>query len=304
MNAISRLRQLLPAECFTDRCERDGLSVSLGDAPSPCAVVDLGSESLDSELLDVGDVQRCDFLLLGEAETGTYVVPIEMNRGSMGAIAMVSQLQAGVDCVNRWLPNLDEFDLVPILVHNGLPKAERDRLRHHTVRFGKRRVWTTVTQYDTIAAPHHSGALAVALEAAIAQRRTEYPDEASNLPEQLQRFVVGRDSGEVVSVTEAASRLGVSRTTIYDWAEKNRLIAWRSTKRGLNIPAAQIVETGKVAPGLADVVDVVGSPRLAWAFLSREWPFDDGVELPLERLNAGGLDDVLGAAAGFGATFT
>ena len=77
-----------------------------------------------------------------------------------------------------------------------------------------------------------------------------------------------------------------------------------SIERRLNISAGQIVEPGRVANGLADVVDVVGEPELAWAFLSQEWSFDDGVARPIERLGSGGLDEVLSAAAGFGATFT
>ncbi len=128
----------------------------------------------------------------------------------------------------------------------------------------------------------------------------EHSDE---LPEQLQRFVVNRSGADMVGIAEAASRLGVSRATIYDWATKNTLIAWRSGQRGLEIPATQIVDK-KIVPGLAEVVDVVGSPQLAWAFLDQEWPFEDGVALPLERLYAGHLDEVLAAAAGFGATFT
>ena len=104
-------------------------------------------------------------------------------------------------------------------------------------------------------------------------------------------------------MTEAAARLGISRTTVYSWVERNTLIAWRSTKRRLNIPAGQIVGPGRVVPGLADVVKVVGDPELAWAFLSQEWPFDKATVLPIERLREGRLEEVLSAAAGFGATF-
>ena len=147
-------------------------------------------------------------------------------------------------------------------------------------------------------------AVAVALETAAAQSEAERGSLPEGVPEQLRRFVVNRDGEDVLSVTEAASRLGVSRTTVYDWAARNTLIAWRSTKRGLNIPSGQIVGPGRVAPGLAEVVEVVGDPELAWAFLSQEWPFEDTAGRPLERLNAGGLDEVLSAAAGFGATFT
>ena len=89
-----------------------------------------------------------------------------------------------------------------------------------------------------------------------------------DVPVQLRRFVVDRDGEELIGVSEAASRLGVSRTTVYDWAARNTLIAWRSTKRRLNIQVAQIVGPGRVTDGLAEVVDVVGEPELAWAFLS------------------------------------
>ena len=147
-------------------------------------------------------------------------------------------------------------------------------------------------------------AVAVALETAAAQSGAESMRSTEDVPVGLRQFVVDRTGEDLIGVTEAASRLGVSRTTVYDWAARNTLIAWRSTKRRLNIPAGQIVGPGRVADGLAEVVDVVGEPELAWAFLSQDWPFEDGVARPIERLRSGGLDEVLSAATGFGATFT
>ena len=147
-------------------------------------------------------------------------------------------------------------------------------------------------------------AVAVALEAAAAQSGAELTTPSEDVPAGLRRFVVDGPREDLIGVTEAASRLGVSRTTVYDWATRNTLIAWRSTKRRLNIPAGQIIGPGRVTDGLAQVVDVVGEPELAWAFLSQEWPFDDGVARPLERLQSGALDEVLSAASGFGSTFT
>ena len=145
-------------------------------------------------------------------------------------------------------------------------------------------------------------AVAVALETAAAQLGAESTRSTADVPVRLRQFVVDRTGEDLIGVTEAASRLRVSRTTVYDWAARNTLIA--STKRRLNIPAGQIVGPGRVTDGLAEVVDVVGEPELAWAFLSQEWPFDDGVTRPIERLQSGGLDEVLAAATGFGATFT
>ena len=147
-------------------------------------------------------------------------------------------------------------------------------------------------------------AVAAALEAVAAQCGTEDADAGAQVPEGLRPFLVRRGGGEdILGVSEAAKRLKVSRTTVYDWVDRRTLVAWRSTKRELSIPAAQILGAGRVVAGLADVVDAIGDPELAWAFLSQEWPFDDTVTAPLTLLKAGRMDDVLGAAAGFGTTF-
>ena len=146
-------------------------------------------------------------------------------------------------------------------------------------------------------------AVAVALEAAAAQLEVEAARSVQEVPEQLRAFVVDRADEEILGVTEAAARLGVSRTTVYEWSERRTLIAWRGTKRGLNIPAAQILGPGRVVARLADVVDAIGDPELAWAFLNQEWPFEEAVARPLDRLKDGGVNAVLSAAAGFGATF-
>ena len=63
----------------------------------------------------------------------------------------------------------------------------------------------------------------------------------NRMPEKLRPFIVQRAGEDIVGVSEAAARLEVSRTTVYQWVEKNTLIAWRSTKRRLSIPAAQIL---------------------------------------------------------------
>ena len=147
-------------------------------------------------------------------------------------------------------------------------------------------------------------AVAVALEAAAAQCEAEARRERAGVPEKLRPFIVQRAGEDILGVSEAAARLEVSRTTVYQWVEKNTLLAWRSTKRGLSIPVAQILGPGRVVPGLAGVVDVVGDPELAWEFLVQEWPFADEAAAPLELLKAGRVDEVLDAAPGFGATFT
>lgn len=148
-------------------------------------------------------------------------------------------------------------------------------------------------------------AVIIALEAAAAQYNVGSKALADGVPDSLLPFVVRKsDDAGLIGVTEAADRLQVSRTTIYDWVEKQTLLGWKRTKRGLAIPAEQIVGPSDVVPGIAQVMAVIGDAELAWAFLSQEWPFSDAVARPIDRLKAGDVDEVIDAAPSFGATFT
>jgi excisionase family DNA binding protein len=147
---------------------------------------------------------------------------------------------------------------------------------------------------------------AAALEAAEGERAV--PERA--LPEALRRLVTSTradtEAGRVVSISEAAERLEVTRVTIYAWIEANRLLAWRATRRGMLIPAEQIVGPGKVVPGMERVLDVISEPAAAWAFLTEESPFMDphGLQRPIDALKAGELDAVVAAAHSFLEAFT
>ena len=144
-----------------------------------------------------------------------------------------------------------------------------------------------------------------ALEAAAVQNEMRGDDtSAATVPERLEPFIVRRPKGaDMIGVSEAAARLEVSRTTVYDWAARGILLAWKSTKRGLTIPAAQILGPGKVVPGLAKVLESIGDPELTWTFLAQEWPFADEAARPLDKLAAGRVEEVVDAAPGFGAAF-
>lgn len=146
-------------------------------------------------------------------------------------------------------------------------------------------------------------AVKVALEAAASQ----YDDSAAadDVPEAIRPFVVARRRGaDMLGVSEAASRLNVSRTTIYDWVEKGTLLAWRATKRGLTIPAEQILGEGRVVDGLDEVAEVIGDSELAWEFLIAEMPFADRVARPIDMLKDGRIEDVVGSAMSFGTATT
>lgn len=125
------------------------------------------------------------------------------------------------------------------------------------------------------------------------------------LPEALRRLVVSRgaDSGEgrVLSISEAAELLEITRVTVYAWIESKRLLAWRATRRGVLIPAEQIMGAREVVPGIREVLAVIGEPEAAWDFLNEESAFVDPESSvrPIEALREGRVDAVIAAAHSF-----
>jgi excisionase family DNA binding protein len=148
---------------------------------------------------------------------------------------------------------------------------------------------------------HPERAHRVASEAIEAEARREAG--MNEIPETLRPFVRGREDGpEIISLSEASRRLSVTRTTLYDWVRKRRLLAWSTSKRGLKIPAEQILGPERIVDGIDQVWAILVDPELVWVFLSEEQPFEDEVARPIDKLKAGQIDDVVGAARAYGST--
>lgn len=147
-----------------------------------------------------------------------------------------------------------------------------------------------------------TGIVANALEAA-AVEAGRVPLNERVIPESLHKLVVTRssDEGRVLSISEAAELLNVTRVTIYAWIESKRLLAWRATRRGVLIPAEQILGAGEVVPGIAEVLSVIPDAAAAWDFLDEESAFLDPEKQvrPIEALRGGKVDAVVGAAHSF-----
>jgi excisionase family DNA binding protein len=130
------------------------------------------------------------------------------------------------------------------------------------------------------------------------------------LPPALQRLVTSTradaDEDRVLSISEAAELLKVTRVTVYAWIEAKRLLAWRATRRGMLVPAEQIMGPGEVVPGIERVQAVISEPAAAWDFLTEESPYVDPNSLrrPIEALKAGEVDAVVAAAHSFLDAFT
>jgi excisionase family DNA binding protein len=122
-------------------------------------------------------------------------------------------------------------------------------------------------------------------------------------PDALRKLIVERNSeeGRVLSISEAAERLEVTRVTIYAWIESKRLLAWRATRRGVLIPAEQILSNGEVVRGIAEVLAVIPDPEAAWDFLGEESAFvdPDTSVRPIDALRDGKTDAVVSGAHSF-----
>jgi excisionase family DNA binding protein len=149
-----------------------------------------------------------------------------------------------------------------------------------------------------------TGIVASALETAAIEAGL-VPQKERVLPEALRRSVVSRAStsgeGRFLSISEAAELLEVTRVTVYAWIESKRLLAWRATRRGVLIPAEQIMGAGEVVPGIGQVLAVIGEPEAAWEFLNEESAFPDPERSvrPIDALREGNVDEVVAAAHSF-----
>ncbi len=110
----------------------------------------------------------------------------------------------------------------------------------------------------------------------------------------------------MLSVSEAAVLLKVTRVTVYAWIEAKRLIARRATRRGVLIPAEQIIGPGEVVAGIDRVLAVISEHAAAWDFLTEESPFvhPDALLRPIDALKAGQIYAVIAAAHSFLDAFT
>jgi hypothetical protein len=102
-------------------------------------------------------------------------------------------------------------------------------------------------------------------------------------------------AGAVEGPTAIERDLGVARSTLHEWQARNAAIGLLKGTRKHVFPLAQFVD-GRPVEGLAAVVAAAGSPRTAWLWLVEPHPSLGG-DTPLERLKAGGMDEVAGLVA-------
>ncbi len=134
---VERLRDELPEGTTVKRCSAKGCNVPLKDAPSPHLVLDL-----DHPFFRLKDKIHCDFLYISCGGNGgdNWVVPLELKRGSPDATELVSQLQAGSNFAQAWIPEDHKTQFRPVGAFGGrLHKSQWDRLRRARILYRRKR---------------------------------------------------------------------------------------------------------------------------------------------------------------------
>jgi hypothetical protein len=101
-------------------------------------------------------------------------------------------------------------------------------------------------------------------------------------------------AGPVAGPTFLERTFGISRSSLHRWQRRNHVVALRSGGRRHVFPLAQFVD-GRPAVGIADVLDLFASSRLAWLWLSR--PSSQlGARIPIDLLKQDDRSTVIEAA--------
>ena len=133
-NLVSVVRANVPASCCVDRCQGQGCSVSLEDAPTPFVLINM--DCPDIQIEDAS--KRCDYLFIGESDTGGpgWVAVLELKKGKPNVSEIVPQLQAGARYAEKIIPHGAAVQFCPVAFCGGkLGGIERRRFRNALIRF-------------------------------------------------------------------------------------------------------------------------------------------------------------------------
>ena len=121
------------SQCHANRCEDSGCSLSMSEAPSPNALINL--EHPDGPV-EFGRT-RCDFLFVaGRDEDAPLVAPIELTTGRKSTFKFLRQIRGGVSVADSLLPPGISFRFRPVAVRGrGLARRDVDKLRASRVSF-------------------------------------------------------------------------------------------------------------------------------------------------------------------------
>ena len=83
------------------------------------------------------NTNQCDFILfhIDDTQNSLVGVPMELKSGNVDASEVVNQLRDGARIVDNFAPRNIAINLVLVLVHDGIHKAQYEKLKSSTIKF-------------------------------------------------------------------------------------------------------------------------------------------------------------------------
>lgn len=112
---------------------KEGCRVSMDNIPSDRVLLDVDLAFPPDRAL----TNQCDFVLfyINTVQSKLIGVPMELKNGDVKASTVVGQLRDGARIVDNFTPRNIEIELIPVLVHDGIHKAQSERLKESRIRF-------------------------------------------------------------------------------------------------------------------------------------------------------------------------
>ena len=129
--ALEEIRQKIGNNAATSY-RKEGCRVSMANIPSERVVLDVDLAFPP----DGTATNQCDYILFYIDTQGRLIgVPMELKSGDVKASLVEAQLRAGARIVDNFTPRNIEIELIPVLVHDGIHKAQSERLKVSRIRF-------------------------------------------------------------------------------------------------------------------------------------------------------------------------
>lgn len=122
-----------PEAIHRSQLKKEGCRLHKKKLPKPNVIIDLDMVPITN------DSKRADFLFASD-DSGGWIVPIEMKKGTPDVQKSARQLQASTKIAEAWTSAVSVQNFLAVLVSGSLRKAQKDLLRKRSnmVRFGNR----------------------------------------------------------------------------------------------------------------------------------------------------------------------
>ena len=130
--ALEEIRQRVGKNAATSDT-KEACRISLANLPDERVVLDVDLAFPTSS----ASTNQCDFILfyIDTLLSKLVGVPMELKSGDVKASKVEAQLREGARIVDNFTPRNIEIELIPVLVHDGIHKAQSEQLKVKRIRF-------------------------------------------------------------------------------------------------------------------------------------------------------------------------